>query len=304
MIKTLAIGLIAASVLTPGAGAAASDGPWLMREIARAKANSILDIPAGAYDLTDVKIAKSLTLRGAADGTTVFRSAEVTEKGILVPQSGVDLTVENITFEGARSWDRNGAGIRHEGRNLTIVNCRFINNDDGVLSTGSPAGEITITTSSFTGNGFGDGQSHAIYVVDAAKLAITESSFIGTRIGHHVKSLAAVTTISRSNFDDEHGRTSYSVDASKGGDVTIIDNTFIQAADADNSAILNYDLTRGGKAGALIISANTITNFFNGGVLLRNDTRTAPVMSGNTVLNRGGQDLRMVSKGSPSPISN
>ncbi len=304
MIKNIALGIAAAFFLTPLAGAEANDGPWLIRQIARAPKGGTIEIPAGAYDLTDVKITKSVTLSGAADGTTVFRSAEVTEKGILVPQSGVDLTIENITFEGARSWDRNGAGIRHEGRNLTIINCRFVNNDDGVLSTGSPSGEISISASTFTNNGFGDGQSHAIYVVDAAKLTITDSSFIGTRIGHHVKSLAAVTRVSNTIFDDSHGRTSYAIDTSKGGDVTIVENTFIQAANADNGAIINYDLTRGGEAGALIVSANNITNHFDGGVLLRNDTRATPVMSGNSVLNRGGQDLRTVSRGSPAPISN
>lgn len=286
-----------------GGAASASGGAWLKSEIASARSGAVIDVPAGDYDLMDVKIARSLTLRGAPGGGVVFRSAETTEKGILAPLAGVDLTLENITFAGAKSWDRNGAGVRHEGRNLTIVNCDFLGNEDGVLATGDPKGVITIRQSRFIDSGFGDGQSHAIYVAEGAKLEVVDSTFIGTRIGHHVKSLAGVTIVRGNVLDDAYGRASYAVDASKGGDVTVENNTIIQSADADNYTIVNYDLTRGGAATRLVIKGNKITNLLDGGVLLRNDTKLAPLLAGNEVVNKGKRPLALTSPGSPKPVA-
>lgn len=298
--KIIALALIAA--LASACGASADEGERLKRQIASARAGSVIDVPAGDYDLKDVAIARSLTLRGPLDGEAVFRSAETTEKGILVPQAGADLRIENITFAGTKSWDRNGAGVRHEGRNLTIINCKFIGNEDGVLATGDPKGVITIDKTQFLDSGFGDGQSHAIYIVNAARLEVANSKFVGTRIGHHVKSLAGATIVRNTLLDDAYGRSSYAIDASKGGDVTIENNRFIQAANADNYTIVNYDLSRGGAATRLVVTGNEIINHFDGGVLLRNDTKLSPTLGENRIENLGEHPLALVSPGSPKPI--
>lgn len=295
---TLAASLIVAACGSP---ASAGDSDWLKRQIAAAKNGAVIEIPAGDYDLTDQKITRSLSLRGDAGGGTIFRSAETTEKGILVPLAGVDLKVENITFAGAKSWDRNGAGIRHEGRNLNVINCRFIGNEDGILATGDPKGAIAISDSEFIDSGFGDGQSHGIYISTGARLEVTGSRFAGTRIGHHIKSLADATIVRNTVMDDAYGRSSYAIDASRGGDVTIRNNKFIQAADGENYSIVNYDLTRGGAATRLVASGNEIVNYYDGGVFLRNDTKLAPVLSENRIENKGKKPLLLTSPGSPKP---
>lgn len=292
----------AVSVSACSAPASASDSDWLKGAIASARSGAVVDIPAGDYDLTDFKITRSLTLHGDADGGTVFRSAETTEKGILVPQAGVNLTVRNITFSGAKSWDRNGAGIRHEGRDLTVENCKFIGNEDGVLSTGDPKGAIAIIDSEFVGNGFGDGQSHGIYVSSGGRLEVAGSQFISTRIGHHIKSLADATIVRNTVMDDGFGKSSYAIDASKGGDVTIENNKFIQAADGENYSIVNYDLSRGGEAKNLVVTGNEIVNHYDGGVFLRNDTRLAPVLENNRIVDEGKHPLALTSPGSPKPL--
>lgn len=296
--------ILAASAIAGACGgaAAANDSDWLKRAIAAARSGATVDIPAGDYDLTDFRIAHSVTLQGDADGGTVFRSASVTEKGILVPQAGVNLTVRNITFAGAKSWDRNGAGIRHEGRNLTVENCKFIGNEDGILSTGDPDGAVAIVRSEFSDNGFGDGQSHAIYLSSGARLEVVGSHFVSTRIGHHVKSLADATVVRDTVMDDGYGKSSYAIDASRGGDVTIENNTFIQAADGENYSIVNYDLTRGGAATRLVVSGNKIVNYYDGGVFLRNDTKLAPALFENRIENKGKKPLLLTSPGSPKPV--
>ncbi len=301
MIRILLIMTLAA-VAACSSRAAASDGDWLKQQIARAPAGAVIEVPAGDYDLTDVQISRSITLSGDPGGGAVFRSAETTEKGILVPLTGVDLKVENITFVGAKSWDRNGAGIRHEGRNLSIVNCKFIGNETGVLATGNADGAITITRSEFIDSGFGDGQSHGIYVSSGGRLDVNASRFVGTRIGHHIKSLAAATIVRNSVMDDAYGRPSYAIDVSRGGDVTIENNRFIQSADAENYAIVNYDLSRGGAAKRLVVSGNEIINHYDGGVFLRNDTRLAPALSENRIENKGKKPLMLTSPGSPKPM--
>jgi len=268
------------------------DGDWLEARIRSARDGEVIEIPAGDYDLTDLAVTKDLALVGPADGAAVLRSAETTDKGGLVPKPGVSVRLENLTFRNTSAWDRNGAGVRHEGRDLTIVNCVFDSNEDGILATGEADGRIVIRDSEFLDNGFGDGQSHAIYVVQAAELVIDDSRFIGTRIGHHVKSLAEKTVIRGSFFDDAYGRSSYMLDASRGGDVLVAGNTIIQSADSDNHAIINYDLSRGGAARGLVIENNRVINRYDGGLLVRNDTALTPVIRNNEVTNEGARPLR------------
>lgn len=261
----------------------------LEKAVKKARKGETIVIAPGRYDLTDLKIPRDMTFEGQGD--VVFYTTRPTEKGILNPLWDASLRVENIRFEGARAPDFNGAGIRHDGMNLTVVNCIFDSNEDGILATGQDEGAVTITGSAFINNGYGDGYSHGIYMASGHTLTVTASRFTGTRIGHHVKSLAAVTKVTGSSFDDADGKTSYSIDASRGGAVTITGNSFVHAADGDNSILINYDQTRGGDADALVITGNKIINRNHNGRLLRNGTELTPVIDGNEITNEAGGRL-------------
>ncbi|MEO0879974.1 MAG: right-handed parallel beta-helix repeat-containing protein, partial [Pseudomonadota bacterium] len=277
-------------------GAAAEDAAWLRAAIARAKNNVEITIPPGRYDIGEVKLRKSVTLVG--DGPPediILYASRPVAKGLLNPLPRVSLTVRNITFRGARSPDKNGAGIRHDGADLVVENCRFVENENGILFTGDDFSAVRIANSHFLRNGHGDGYSHGIYIVRGKSLVVEQSRFEGTKIGHHVKSLADATTIDGVYFDDADGRTSYAVDASKGGTLMITNSTFIQAADADNHTIINYDTARGGKPVALTITDNTVINRHRDGNLLRNATPLAPRLAGNTIRNDAGGRLRLPS---------
>jgi len=268
----------------------------LTHAIRHAATGDVIVLASGEYDIADIKIRNDLTLRGRGDA--VLYASKPIAKGLLNPLPGVSLTVENLTFRHARSPDRNGSGIRNDGRNLTIINCNFIENENGVLSTGDRDGVISISGSEFLRNGHGDGYSHGIYVLRAARVDITDSAFIATHIGHHVKSLADETTIENTRLDDAEGRTSYAVDLSKGGRVCIAGNTIVQSAQAENNTIINYDTSRGGEAEGLIITGNTIINHRKNGRFLRNDTDLAPTISGNRVTNEGRGALTDMPPGS------
>ncbi|MEO1253133.1 MAG: right-handed parallel beta-helix repeat-containing protein [Pseudomonadota bacterium] len=257
---------------------------------AGARAGETIIVRAGNHDIGEVRIDRDLTIRGE-DGAVLYASSPVA-KGVLNPLWGVSLTIENLTIRSARSPDLNGAAIRHDGLHLDIRGCVLEGNENGVLATGQENGVIRIADTQFLRNGHGDGYSHGIYVVRAERLEITESAFIGTRIGHHVKSLAGETRLIGNRFDDADGRTSYAVDASRGGSVTIRDNTIVQARDSENATIINYDTSRGGEARSLTISGNTITNYRRGARLLRNATGTTPVMNNNKIQNEAGGPFR------------
>ncbi|MBB5517827.1 right-handed parallel beta-helix repeat-containing protein [Amphiplicatus metriothermophilus] len=284
--------MVIAGALPVSAGVKPGDAASLTRAIADAEDGARLVVPAGEYALTDVKLPRSLTLVG--EGAVVFRAAGPVEKGILNPLEGVSLRVENISFRGARSADLNGAGIRHDGADLTVIDCAFYENENGVLATGVETGRIRISGSFFIGNGHGDGYSHGIYVVRAESLTVESSRFEATRVGHHVKSLARRTLILGSHFDDTGGRTSYALDVSAGGDVVFAGNTVVKSADADNAAIVNYDLSRGGAALGLRVESNQIVNRHPAAILLRNRARLAPVVKDNQIVNEGRGGLRLV----------
>ncbi|MEM8772588.1 MAG: right-handed parallel beta-helix repeat-containing protein [Pseudomonadota bacterium] len=279
---------VAAIMLTAGPALAdirVDTAGKLGRAIKSAKQGDVIILEPGSYAVADLKIPKTVTLIG--EGRVVLTPKSAVAKGLLNPLPGASLRVKNIVFRGATSPDKNGAGIRHDGANLFIADCRFEDNENGVLATGDPAGLIQISRSDFLRSGYGDGQSHGIYVVRAAQLEIRDSNFIGTRIGHHVKSLADVTFIEGTTLDDADGQTSYSVDASKGGDVTIANSTLIQSADSENWAFVNYDTSRGGQALSLRITGNRIVNKRESAVFLRNDTELKPDVFDNEVVNEG-----------------
>ena len=259
----------------------------LRRALNRAPAGSEIMLTAGTYDVADLKLRKDVVLIGdpRMPGGIIFTSSAPTQKGILNPLPDVSLSVQNLVFKGATSPDQNGAGIRHDGRDLTILDSQFIDNDNGVLSTGDASGKIKIDASVFEANGFGDGYSHGIYVVRAKSVVITSSSFKATKAGHHVKSLAQATHITDTKFDDRGGSTSYAVDTSNGGDVVIARNHIVKSPSADNSTIFNYDISRGGDAGALTISDNVIVNSNPNGRLLRHDGSITPRVENNTITN-------------------
>ena len=155
----------------------AEDGDWLRQQIDRAKNGATIEVPAGRYDISDAYISKDITIIGQEDRSEVHQTASVTDKGILVPTEGTSLRVENLTFLGAHSWDRNGAGVRFEGRTLEIVNCLFDGNEDGILFTGDDNGSLKVMGSEFRNSGFGDGYSHGIYVDGAATLEVAMTIF-------------------------------------------------------------------------------------------------------------------------------
>jgi hypothetical protein len=222
--RTLLVGTLH-DLATPGEAAmVAEDGDTIL-------------IDPGSYTDCAVWHANNLTIAAAGPGV-VLRDRVCQDKGIFVTV-GDDLTIRGITFTGARAQAHNGAGIRAQGRNLTIIDSRFIDNENGILAAPEPDSTIRILDSEFRGNGVCAREcAHGIYIGHIALLDVERSRFLDQHIGHHIKSRALRTTLIDDTISDgRDGTSSYLVDLPNGGDLLLQGCVLEKGANSDNPLV-------------------------------------------------------------------
>ena len=120
------------SVLTVGSG---QQYATLASAIAASHDGDTIYVKAGTY-LNDFAIINTkISIIGVGGMAHFVFDGSVpipNQKAILVTRT--DVSLDHIEFSGAAVPDGNGAGIRYEGGNLTITNCYFHNNQDGILA--------------------------------------------------------------------------------------------------------------------------------------------------------------------------
>lgn len=210
---------------------------------ARAAQNGdTVEIEAGQY-IGDVAVwlQTNLTIRGVHGRPQLIANGLSAEgKGIWVIRNG-NFTVENIEFTGAKVADHNGAGIRFENGTLTLRNCIFKFNEDGILTGNSPTAVLAIEGSEFGNNGYGDGRTHNLYVGQIARLSVTGSYFHHAKAGHLLKSRAKENHIFYNRLTDENGGTaSYELEFPNGGLSYVVGNLVQQGPLTQNSTIISY----------------------------------------------------------------
>ena len=204
----------------------------------------------------------SLLIRGEGGRANLHADGVSAEGKALFVVRGVDVRIVNFGFAGARVRDRNGAGIRLErGARLTVENCRFDDNENGILTANDAAGELHVVDSAFTNNGAGDGQSHNLYVGAIGKLTVVGSYFARARVGHLLKTRARESVIAYSRLSGEDGSASYELEFPSGGRATVIGCLIQQGSGSQNATIVSYG-TEGYRweANALAIAFCTIVN--------------------------------------------
>jgi hypothetical protein len=159
-------------------------------------------------------------------------------KGIWVPK-GNNTVIENIEFSGAKVPDRNRAGIRQDGGDLTVRNCYFHDNENGILG-GSTGKKIVIEFSEFARNGYGDGYSHNLYIGHVASLVFRFNYSHEANEGHLLKTRAAVNYILYNRLTEESGTGSYEANIPNGGTTYFIGNLIQQGSTTHNSTLLSY----------------------------------------------------------------
>jgi hypothetical protein len=244
------IGIVMALIASPANAAVLETGPGKpfavpSAAIAAAHDGDTIRIdPAGSYDNDVALIARNnLTIESAGAARVRLKTdgRVFGKKGIWVFAAGChDLTLRGIEFSGARIPDAdgaNGAGLRTQGTNLTVNDCRFHDNQDGILGGG---GTTTIEHCEFDHNG-PTGLTHNVYIADTAGTLIFRFNYShDTAVGHLLKSRSAVNVIEYNRLTDDQGTGSYELDLPNGGRCDVIGNIIRQSAASQNSTVIAY----------------------------------------------------------------
>ena len=186
--------------------------------------------------------ANHLTIRGVGNGRAKLpaHGRDAGGKGIWVV-TGSDLTVENIEFSGARVRDRNGAGIRPEGKNLTVRNCRFYDCENGILGGN---GEMLFEGCEFEHCGpVANPATHSLYIGErCTKLVFRYNYSTDVIEGHLLKSRAKESWLLYNRITDENGTGSAVADFPNGGVVVVIGNVMHKGARGNNSRVIAYGM--------------------------------------------------------------
>ena len=244
-------------------------------------------IAAGEYFDCAIWHADRLTIIGPGTGLgtglgtgpgAVLSDLACQGKAAFVVQ-GDGVTLRGLTFTRIRVPDGNGAGVRAEGRDLTVVDSRFVNDQDGILASGG--GFLRIVGCAFVANGTpgqdtpgrdssGGPPTHSVLAGGLDLLRIENSVFQDARGGDHIASAARRTELEGNRLADAGGHIAGPLVAIAGGAVTLAGNTIdlTGAGSPDRpGAVLVV-----GDATALIVRGNTLVEPTGDTPLVRNWT--------------------------------
>ncbi len=277
-----------AAVLVASAGPAAARtlevGPGLAyaapSDAAKVAADGdTVTIAPGTYFDCAIWRANGLTIAAAGPDVRITDVACQGKAAFVIDGNGV--TVRGLSFMRIRVPDGNGAGIRAEGRDLTVEDSRFINNEVGILA-GGQGGALRISGSTFTRNGAGP-ESRPLNAVLAGPLellVVSHSVFDQARSGGHITSSAQRTELIGNRLADEGGRMTGPLVSIAGGTVVLDGNTVDLAPGAADrpGAVLVF-----GDAEALTVRGNTLAEPAGRVALVRNWGGVAAIDDNNTV---------------------
>lgn len=204
--RTLLVGAGHAYALPSLAAADAHDGDRIV-------------IASGVYNDCAVITANDIVVEGAQDPAATSLDGKACQGKAALVAKGSNVTIRYLTLANIHVPDGNGAGIRAEGKDLTVDHVRFLGNENGILAGGNEASTITIRDSEFTGNGACIGDcAHGVYAGRIRLLRIERTRFFETHRGHHIKSRALHTEIIDCDISDGvRGNSSYLIDIPSGG---------------------------------------------------------------------------------------
>lgn len=255
---------------------------------AAARDGDVFEVEAGDY-LGDIAVwtKDNITVRAVGGRVRLIASGMAAEGKAIWVVRGSNMKVEGFDFSGARVADKNGAGIRLEKGSLSVKDCAFMDCQNGILTSSNPTVELSIANSEFGYNGHGDGQSHNLYAGEIAKLTVAGSYFHHAKVGHLLKTRAAVNHIFYNRLTDESaGSASYELEFASGGVALVVGNIIQQGSQTQNPHLISY-AAEGYKwpTNELYLINNTlIDNRPHSGVFLRVKPGTATVKAVNNLL--------------------
>jgi len=254
----------------------------------QARDGMVVEIDAGDY-VGDVAVwpQHGLTLRAVGGRVRlVAAGAHAQGKGIFVTR-GSRQRIEGLDFIGAAVPDRNGAGIRLEAGSLTLVDCGFQDNENGLLTANDADIELDIVDCDFGPIALREGKTHNLYAGAIKRLAVTGSYFHGGLLGHLLKSRAAVNHILYNRLSDEiGGRASYELEFPNGGVAVVMGNLIMQSSTTENPHVVSFGAEGGTwvKQALYLVNNTLVDQRPGGGVWLRVAPRETEVLLANNLL--------------------
>lgn len=254
-----------------------------------------VEIDAGLYTGNVTKwFANNLVIRSVGGGYAHLEAnGNYAEGKAIWVIKGANCIVEGIEFSGCKVPDHNGAGIRQEGKDLTLRNCYFHHNEMGILTSNDGVSDFVFEACEFAFNGFGDGYSHNIYVGSVNSLTMRNCYSHDAHVGHLVKSRARFNYLYYNRLTGESGDGSYEVDMPNGGQAILIGNLIEQSANSQNSGIISFALeNQNHPEQQIVLSHNTIVNTKNSGRFIQFSNATTLVKLVNNLFLGGGTLLQ------------
>lgn len=293
--------LLAAAAVLPAATLEVGPGKRFSKPCqafaAAAFGDTIEIADSGNYD-GDVCVitTANLTARGVGGNRAHIRAAgrAADDNGIWVLAPTVQrFTAENIEFSGASSSAKNGAGIwGRSGASLTVRNCHFHDNQNGILTGNVVGPEFVIEFSIFENNGADDGYSHNVYIGLASKLTFRGNYSARARRGQLLKTRAVENYILYNRLSQENGNGSWEVDISNGGIAYVIGNVIQQGQQSENRGLLAFapeGVDPQHPTQTLFAVNNTFLTVGNANeFVFVNRTLTTPVVIRNNIMAGGG----------------
>ena len=289
--------LAAAALLTPLAHGASAPllrvGPRravksLAAAARQARDGMRIEVDAGDY-VADAAVwpQQGLSLRAVGGRVRLIANGAHAQGKALFVTMGRGMRIEGFDFIGCTVPARNGAGIRLESGSLTLVDCGFRDNENGLLTANDENAELDIVDCDFGPIALREGKTHNLYVGAIKRLAVSGSYFHHGLLGHLLKSRAALNHILYNRLSDEiGGRASYELEFPNGGIAIVMGNLIMQSSTTENPHVISFGAegARGGRQALYLVHNTLVDQLASGGIWLRVQPRQAEVMLANNLL--------------------
>ena len=242
------------------------DSPWCRRHdldkaTGSAKPGALILLHTGAYRQAAYIRMPNLYLMAEPGARLVETATE--GKGAIISDAG--LTIDGLECFHIKVPDGNGACVRQQGGDLTLIGVHFHRAQMGIL-TGHKGGSIRILDSYIHDSGYDEDGAlgHNIYV-NSGELHMERTWSITARHeGHEVKSRARVTRIDDCIIASLNAADSRLVDLPDAGEVSIRNSVLEEGPLSRNWDMIGYGLETSSKTklwypkNQLVVTGNTV----------------------------------------------
>lgn len=237
----------------------------------------ILVFDAGVYFNVWLTLTKTLTYRGPTGGWATMDQTGWAPNGKAHVINQGNSTFEWWEFRNSVGGNGNEAGIRYETGVLTLNNCWFHDNYNGILGGQAVGpegtGSIIMTNCEFEHNGkAGAGNTHNFYTGDPSIGQVTANNcyFHETVDANEFKSRAYNNSLTNCRFFNLNDTASWEVDFPDGGNCTVTNCVIQQGVNGGNPSMTNL----AAEVGLPNVVANPVQSINFQGCTIVNDKST------------------------------